>query len=519
VSVPALGRTALVLLLLLTVHARGEASQGGFDQALAADVFTAAFGFMAPRTLERVTVPQMTQWGLRGISAIDPDLVPLLGHGAVTLLGQGQPLAVFAAPATDDPAGWGALIAKVNARAWTDSAALRRVGTQGVITSFFEEVFNHLDPYSRYVPPEAARAERDFRRGAAGVGISLGGRAGDVVITEVVAEGPGDGAGLHQGERVIGIDGVAAGRVDAQTLQARLDGEAGSVVRLSVRDRHGRLHDIAITRAPVPADTVSARIDHDVLVLQVSAFTGSTAARLRHELDQGMGRKPQPHGVVIDLRGNRGGVLDQAVAAADLLLENGLIATTVGRDPRADHRWAASAGDLAQGLPVIVLVDGRSASASEVLAAALSDDGRAVVVGSTTLGKGLVQTVGAMPDGGELFITWSRVLAPDGWPLQGLGVMPQVCTALGEAATQRQLDALNSGQEMMARTLALHRAARPNLPLAEMLAIRDNCPADLGHETDMVAARFLIDNPIAYASALAPQRAVGAAPMQGTGPT
>ena len=91
-------------------------------------------------------------------------------------------------------------------------------------------------------------------------------------------------------------------------------------------------------------------------------------------------------------------------------------------------------------VPVVVAIDGRTASAAEILVAALTDRGRAVAVGSTTLGKGLVQTIAPLPDGGELFVTWSRVLAPRGWPIQGLGVLPQVCTSLGEAAVQRQLD-------------------------------------------------------------------------------
>jgi carboxyl-terminal processing protease len=109
-----------------------------------------------------------------------------------------------------------------------------------------------------------------------------------------------------------------------------------------------------------------------------------------------------------------------------------------------------------------------------------------------------------MPDGGELFVTWSRVLAPAGWPLQGLGVMPQVCTSLGQEETRRQLDALSMGQQTMREVLATHRAARPNVPLAEMLTIRNACPAALGRDADLDAARWLIGNPVAYATALAP---------------
>ena len=106
------------------------------------------------------------------------------------------------------------------------------------------------------------------------------------------------------------------------------------------------------------------------------------------------------------------------------------------------------------------MVDGRTASAAEILAAALADRGRGVVIGSSTLGKGLVQTIDPLPDGGELFVTWSRVLAPRGWPIQGLGVLPQVCTSLGQDALSWQLAALAPGREPMAAALARH-ARRP----------------------------------------------------------
>jgi carboxyl-terminal processing protease len=504
-----LSRAAVALLLLLAVRARGiEPAQAdepaGFDQALAAQVFTAAFTFMAPRTLEPVALPRVTFWGLQGISALDPNLVPVLHDTDVTLMAPGHVLAVVKLPAGDDVAGWGALAASLSGAAFHASEALQRAGTQGVITSFFDEVFKHLDPYSRYVPPGQAALEREYRRGSAGIGVTLAGRPGDITIAGVVADGPADGAGIRAGERLLAIDGHRLRREDPAAALQKLAGDAGSDVAVTLRGRDGRSRSLTLERALVPADTVSAARVGDVLLLQVTGFTASTAMRLRHELDLGMAHRPEPAGIVFDLRGNRGGVLHQAVDVANLVLAHGLIGTTEGRDPAADHQWLATAGDAVNGLPIVVLVDGRSASAAEVLAAALSDDGRAVVVGSVTLGKGLVQTVGPMPDGGELFVTWSRVLAPAGWPLQGLGVMPQVCTSMGQAATQRQLDALNQGRQTMREVLSLHRRARPNLPLAEMLAIRNACPAALGTDSDLDAAKFLIDNPVAYASALAP---------------
>jgi carboxyl-terminal processing protease len=208
--------------------------------------------------------------------------------------------------------------------------------------------------------------------------------------------------------------------------------------------------------------------------------------------------------LVLDLRGNRGGLLRQAVTAADTLLPAGVVAYTIGRDPEASKVWRSGTGELAAAVPVVVMVDGRTASAAEVLAAAIADRGRGVVVGSSTLGKGLVQTLTPLPDGGELYVTWSRVLAPRGWPIQSLGLLPQVCTSLGQETLSWQLAALSEGRQPMAKVVETHRAARAPLSPAQVIAIRNNCPAAEGREADLDTAHLLIRDAAAYAAALLP---------------
>jgi carboxyl-terminal processing protease len=207
--------------------------------------------------------------------------------------------------------------------------------------------------------------------------------------------------------------------------------------------------------------------------------------------------------VVLDLRGNRGGLLGQAVAVASAFLDGGVVARTAGRHPDAARIWQAGGPDLAHGVPVVVLVDGRSASAAEIVAAALSDRGRAVVVGSATMGKGLIQVVVPLPNRGDLLVTWSRVLAPLGWPIQELGVLPALCTSLGAEATEAGLARLRRGDPPMALALARLRAARAPVPQPEVVALRGTCPPAEGREADAAAAQALIDTPEAYSAALA----------------
>lgn len=503
-------RAAFFLVLLLALPARAQSARpdgATFSTERVGSVLAAAMEFIVPRSLDPTTPPQIAEWGLRGITALDPALATDVQDGLLRLLAAGEPVFRREAPAEPSARAWAQASADVGLAAWTVSEAVRRAGVQGFIQSFFDEVFNHLDPYSRYVPPGGARGARARGSGEAGVGIRLGGRGGEIIVEEVKFGGEAAASGIRPGDRVLAVDDRPVRGRDARTVSGWIAGEDGTAVSLTLRGRDGRVRTIELEREAVPPETVFAERLGDALVLRISAFGRDTEQRLADELQRGLsagGRSGGVRGVVFDLRGNRGGLLRQAVAATDVVLSAGPIATTAGRNPQAAHRWAAGGGDGAGGRPIVVLVDGRSASAAEIMAAALSDNGRAVVVGSSTLGKGLVQTIAPLPDGGELYVSWSRVLAPRGWPIQGLGVLPQVCTSLGRDALDRQLAALQRGRPALAQALAAHRAARAPVPAARVVELRGACPAAEGREADLAAARHLLDHPAAYAAALLP---------------
>ena len=384
------------------------------------------------------------------------------------------------------------------------SAPLRRAGTQGIIQGFFDEMLGRLDPYSRYVPPQQAGEDRARRAGRAGLGLTVGLRGRQVDVLDVVRDSPAAIAGIRPGDILYQIDGQRTQDQDPATITALLSGAEGSAVTVSWRGHDGRMRDSQMIRVMVPPETVFAKRVADVLVLRITSFSGTTASHLALSVQDAMSEPRPVHGIVLDLRDNRGGLLRQAVTAADTFLPAGVVAITTGRDPDASHIWRSAEGELAENVPLIVLVDGRTASSAEILAAALADRGRAVVVGSSTVGKGLVQTIDPLPDGGDLFVTWSRVLAPLGWPLQGLGVLPQVCTSLGTEALNRQLADLSDGFQPMTAAIRRARAARAPVPAAEVLDIRSPCPGAEGHAADLETARTLIARPAAYAAALLP---------------
>lgn len=497
-------RRCILLLLLFVVRAHAEPVAGGFNPGLITSVYTTALAFMAPRTLDPVPVGTLAVWGLRGLTALDPSLTAELRGGRLLLIADDRVVLTETAPAGQQPAAWAASVVRLYATAVAVSPAVRRAGTQGIIQSFFDEMFNHLDPYSRYVAPLEAAKDRARRNGRAGLGITLTQRDSSIVVQQAVSDGPAMIAGLDPGDTILAVDGEAVRQLGVGDVERMMAGPLGTGVQVSWRHDDGAPRSADLVRALVPPETVFPAFAGDMLVLRITSFSNSTASHIEHDLKDGLAGSRRPAGIVLDLRGNRGGLLRQATDAADLLLPAGVVTTTEGRDPDADHVFRSGRDEMGRGLPVVVLVDGRTASAAEILAAALADRGRAVVVGASTLGKGLVQTIAPLPDGGELFVTWSRVLAPRLWPLQSLGVLPQVCTSLGEARLRQQLAALAEGTQPMARDIAVDRGARAPLPPAEVVAIRNTCPSGEGTDLDVAAAQVLIDNPAAYAAALLP---------------
>jgi len=213
-----------VLLLIVPAHAQTVPGPGGFDPHLVTDVYATALAFMAPRTLEPTTVSQLTVWGLRGLTALDPALTAELRDGTVQLSERNRVLATRPVPPDNDVNGWAVAATELASAAAGVAAPVRRAGAQGVVQSFFDELFNHLDPYSRYVPPRDAGEDRERRSGQAGAGLRLARRGAAVVVAEAISDGPAALAGIRPGDIVVTVDGQAARGRDAATVTGWLAG-------------------------------------------------------------------------------------------------------------------------------------------------------------------------------------------------------------------------------------------------------------------------------------------------------
>jgi carboxyl-terminal processing protease len=496
----------IVLLLCICLAGPAHAQGTGFDVDAMANVQTEAIDFMLPRTMEVVTAAQLAMWGLTGLTSIDPALSATVQDSKVQLLVHGRSTIEVTVPGTD-AAPWGQAIAKVVAAAYAASPAIRQAGQAVVTKVLLNEMLAHLDPYSRYIPPIEAVDDRDRRVGHAGIGVTFIQHGRAVTVHDVVIGSPAALAGMRPGDAIQWVDEHTAIGKNRDVVEALLNGPEGTELRLGWRARDGSSHVATMTRVMIPPETVFPRRVGDVAIIQITGFSQTTDQHVIQVVRDDLKEARPITGIVLDLRGNRGGLVRAAVATADTFLPAGVVMRSSGRAPETNRIWRSGGGELARGVPMVVLVDGGTASAAEILAAALADRGRAVVVGSSTFGKGVVQTIDPLPDGGELFLTWSRILAPRYWPIQSLGVFPQICTSLGDAAVRTQLDALADGRLELAKAIEAHRAARAPLSPDQIVAIRGRCPAADPREADIDVAEALVETPASYAAALLPPMA------------
>jgi carboxyl-terminal processing protease len=284
-----------------------------------------------------------------------------------------------------------------------------------------------LDPYSSYLDVEEYADLRVSTAGTyAGIGIEVSTADRALRVVRPFRDSPAAAAGIRSGDMIAAIDGAPVG-ADLDAAMSRMRGPRGSQVKLAVM-RAGSVLPLEFTveRAQVDVHSVAmVAIGGQHVYARITMFSETTAedfatgiARLRRDL----GAKPR--GVIIDLRNNPGGVLESAVEVADQLLESGVIVSADGRTPAARFSMAATPGDILPGVPVVLLVNGATASAAEILAGALQDHHRATLLGRRTFGKGSVQTVMPLNGGRAIKLTTSRYFTPSGRSIHGRGIEP-----------------------------------------------------------------------------------------------
>jgi len=301
-----------------------------------------------------------------------------------------------------------------------DDHALMNAAIRGMLSE--------LDPHSSYMEADEYRQLDNNSRGRySGIGVEIVFQNNRVKVEFVIEGGAADEAGLVAGDIITSIDGVDLRGQNLRLAVDSLRGEVGSTVEITVRHENGEVSNLELVRGFVEVASVFSRpVDGDYGYFQITHFTRKTSDELVEQIDYMKTNHEGPlKGVVLDLRNNPGGVLVPAVAIADGFLDAGLIVSTRGR-AEDQLEYTAEPGQWLQDIPMVVLVDGRSASASEVLAGALQDHGRALILGEKTYGKGSVQSILNLRNGGGIRLTTSRYYTPNGRSIQAEGIQPDI---------------------------------------------------------------------------------------------
>jgi carboxyl-terminal processing protease len=298
-----------------------------------------------------------------------------------------------------------------------------------LIESAINGMLTALDPHSGYLDESRYRDMQVQTRGEfGGLGIEVTMENGLVKVVSPIDDTPAWRAGIKAGDLISRIDGEPVMGLSLNEAVEKMRGPVGTKIRLEIlRKGEQEPLQVELTRAVIRISPVRARAEGDVGYVRVTTFNEQTEDELRQkvrDLRRELGSEMK--GLVLDLRNNPGGLLDQAVAVADAFLDRGEIVSTRGRRPDSIQRFNARPGDILDGLPMVVLINGGSASASEIVAGALQDHGRAVVMGTQSFGKGSVQTIVPIPGHGALRLTTARYYTPSGRSIQAKGITPDI---------------------------------------------------------------------------------------------
>ena len=308
---------------------------------------------------------------------------------------------------------------------------VEQVDERKLIEAAINGMLTSLDPHSSYLPAEAYSDMREQTRGEfGGLGIEVTQEEGFVKVVSPIDGTPAAEAGIKSGDFITQVNGESLAGLTLDEAVNMMRGPVGSEIIVTIaREGTDEPFDVTITRDTIKIAAVKARTDQNIVILRVTTFSDQTFSGLEEGIKKSveeLGGMDKVSGFVLDLRNNPGGLLTQAIAVSDAFLEKGEIVSTRGRKPEDSERFNAEPGDLAQGKPVVVLINGGSASASEIVTGALQDHHRAIVVGTKSFGKGSVQTVIPLKGDAAMRLTTARYYTPSGRSIQSLGISPDI---------------------------------------------------------------------------------------------
>jgi len=307
------------------------------------------------------------------------------------------------------------------------SSYVDKVTDEKLIEAAINGMLRSLDPHSSYMNAETFCEMQVQTSGEfGGLGIEVTMEKGVIKVVSPIDDTPAARAGIQSGDLITHIDGKPILGMTLRDAVKKMRGRVGTKIVVRIRRGEAEPFDVTIERAVITVKSVRYRREGNIGYVRITSFTEQTTVGLREALRSFTMDGKKVTGVILDLRNNPGGLLGEAVSVSDAFLDRGEIVSTRGRDGKITSRFNATKGDLAEGLPVIVLINGGSASASEIVAGALQDHKRAIILGTQSFGKGSVQTIIPLSNRGAMRLTTARYYTPSGRSIQAKGVSPDI---------------------------------------------------------------------------------------------
>jgi carboxyl-terminal processing protease len=306
------------------------------------------------------------------------------------------------------------------------------IDSSKVINGAINGMLGSLDPHSAYMTPEDFKDLEDETSGSfTGIGIEISMRDGVLTAVAPIEGTPADRQGIKSGDQIVRINGELTKTMTLLEAVKKLRGAKGTPVTITVHRQEWKVpQDFTLIREAIPLISVKyAELEPGFAYIRISNFQATTTKDLRNAL-KNLQKKSPLQGTILDLRNNPGGLLDQAVKVADIFLDKGVIVSTKGRYKEEQMIFEAHPGESHSDFPLVVLVNGGSASGSEIVAGALQDHKRAIILGTTTFGKGSVQTILPLPEGAGLRLTTAKYYTPSGDSIQATGIKPDMVIPL-----------------------------------------------------------------------------------------
>ncbi|SDG23647.1 MULTISPECIES: S41 family peptidase [Thalassobaculum] len=311
---------------------------------------------------------------------------------------------------------------------------VEEVSDEKLVEAAINGMLTSLDPHSSYLSAKSFQDMRVQTKGEfGGLGIEVTMENGFVKVVSPIDDTPASEVGLQPGDYITHLDGEAVLGLTLSDAVEKMRGKVGTPITLTIRRAEEEPFDVEITRAIITIKSVRNRVIQDIGYIRITTFNEQTTVGLQEsvsEIKEELGDRL--HGFVIDLRNNPGGLLDQAISVTDAFLERGEIVSTRGREEANASRVNATPGDITDGKPVVVLINGGSASASEIVAGALQDHRRAIVLGTQSFGKGSVQTILPLQGNAAMRLTTARYYTPSGRSIQAKGIEPDIKVELAK---------------------------------------------------------------------------------------